>query len=184
MGGGDSKRCARHFSQASREWVKEEGIWPVDSRSLILAFLCQSSLSLLYILGPPPPPKLQPSPVAMASALSSSHLQTSEDLRKLRKVIGCQAVGYDDKMWCGIASLTGVRPCEFLYFSAYAFTGLVLPFSSFFFTRLETYDIQLQHLTLHSITLVAVFVHLCEMYVCVRPSMHLLSLFHVLCYSR
>jgi hypothetical protein len=74
---------------------------------------------------------------------------------------------YDDKMRHGIAPLSGLRPGEFVYFSTYALTRLALPFSSFFFTLLETYDIQLQHLMPHSITLVAVFIHLCEMYISV-----------------
>jgi hypothetical protein len=43
------------------------------------------------------------------------------------------------------------------------------PFSSFF-TLLEFYSLQLQHLSLHSITLVAIFIHFYEMYLCVRPS--------------
>jgi hypothetical protein len=87
VGGADTKRCAQHFSQASHERVKEEGIWPIDSRSLILAFLCPSSPSLFFILSPLPPSKLQPPPAAMASTLSSSRLRTPEDLRRLRRVI-------------------------------------------------------------------------------------------------
>jgi hypothetical protein len=65
-------------------------------------------------------------------------------------------------------------------FTSYALAGLMLPFSSFFFTLLENYDLQLHHPSPHSITLVAIFVHLYRMYVGVRPSMHLFRLFHVL----
>jgi hypothetical protein len=72
-------------------------------------------------------------------------------------------------MQCGIVSLTGMQPSEFVYFSSYALSGLVPPFSSFF-TLLEFYSLQLQHLSLHSITLVAIFIHFYEMYLCVRPS--------------
>jgi hypothetical protein len=32
----------------------------------------------------------------------------------------------------------------------------------------------------HSVALVVIFVHFYEMFVCVRPSMHLFRLFHVL----
>jgi hypothetical protein len=60
----------------------------------------------------------------------------------------------------------------------------MLPFSSFFFTLLETYGLQLHHLLPHSITLVAIFFHLYEMYMGVHLSVHLFRLFHVLCSSR
>jgi hypothetical protein len=73
-----------------------------------------------------------------------------------------------------------MRPSEFVYLSAYALAGLVLPFSSFFFTLLETYGLQLQHMSPHSITLVAIFVHLYEMYIGVRPLVRLFGLYHVL----
>jgi hypothetical protein len=58
--------------------------------------------------------------------------------------------------------------------------GLVLPFSSFFFTLLKYYSLQLQHLSPQSIMLVAIFMHICEMYVCMWPSVHLFHRFHVL----
>jgi hypothetical protein len=60
--------------------------------------------------------------------------------------------------------LTGMRGGDFVYFSVYALSRLFLSFSSFFFMLLEHYGLQLHHLLLHSITLVAIFVHLCEMY--------------------
>jgi hypothetical protein len=60
----------------------------------------------------------------------------------------------------------------------------MIPFSSFFFTLLETYGLQLHHLLPHSITLVAIFFHLYEMYMGVHLSVHLFRLFHVLCSSR
>jgi hypothetical protein len=116
----------------------------------------------------------------MASALSSSRLQSPEDLRKLRKSMGWQAPGYEDRVQRGITPLIGLRPGEFVYFTAYALAGLVPPFSSFFFTLLEAYGLQLQHLSPHSITLVAVFMHLHELYVGVRPLVHLFRLYHVL----
>jgi hypothetical protein len=47
----------------------------------------------------------------------------------------------------------------------------MLPFSSFFML-LETYDLKLHHLSPHSIMLVVIFVHLYEMYVGVRLSVH------------
>jgi hypothetical protein len=65
-------------------------------------------------------------------------------------------------------------------FSAYALAGLVLPLSNFFLVLLEHYGLQLQHRSPHSITLVAIFAHLCEMFVGVRSSVRLFQWFHVL----
>jgi hypothetical protein len=87
-------------------------------------------------------------------------------------------------MQCGTISLDNLQSDEFIFFSSYALSSLVLSFSSFFFTLLETYGLQLHHLTPHSITLVVIFVHLYEMYVGVLPSVRLFRLFHVLRSSR
>jgi hypothetical protein len=54
---------------------------------------------------------------------------------------------------------------DFVFFAAYALARLVSLLSSFFLTLLEYYGLQLQHLSPNSITLVAIFVHLCEMFV-------------------
>jgi hypothetical protein len=117
----------------------------------------------------------------MASVLPSSHYREERDIISLGKAIGWQSLGYDEKMRHGFTSLTGMRPGDFIYFLAYALAGLVPPLSSFFFILLEHYRLQLQHLLLHSITQVAVFVHLCKMFMVVRPSVHLFCHFHVLC---
>jgi hypothetical protein len=66
--------------------------------------------------------------------------------------------------------LSLTQPSDFVYFSAYALARLVLPFSSFFLVLLEHYGLQLQHLSPHSITLVAIFTHFCEMFVGAWPS--------------
>jgi hypothetical protein len=74
--------------------------------------------------------------------LLQSQPSPPEDLRKLRKSIGWQAARYEDKVWHGIIPLTSTRPDKFVYFSAYALTGLAPPFSSFFFFMLlKTYDL-------------------------------------------
>jgi hypothetical protein len=80
----------------------------------------------------------------------------------------------------GAASLANMRPGDFVSFVAYALAGLVLPLFSFFLTLLEYYGLQLLHLSPNSIALVAIFVHLCEMYVGVRPSVQLFRRFFVL----
>jgi hypothetical protein len=114
----------------------------------------------------------------MASRLPTSRYQSENDLRALRKAIEWQSSGYDSKMWHGMLSLT--QPGDFVYFLAYALAGLMPPFSSFFLILLEHYGLQLQHLSPHSIMLVAIFAHFCEMFVGVRPSVRLFWRFHVL----
>jgi hypothetical protein len=79
----------------------------------------------------------------------------------------------------GAASLANMRPGNFVFFAAYALAGLVPPLSSFL-TLLEYYGLQLQHLSPNSIALMAIFAHLCEMYVGVRPSVRLFRRFFVL----
>jgi hypothetical protein len=76
--------------------------------------------------------------------------------------------------------LANLAPGDFVFFSAYALAGLVPPVSSFFLMLLEVYGLQLQHLSPNSITLVVIFVHLCEMFVGVRPSMRLFRRFFVM----
>jgi hypothetical protein len=46
--------------------------------------------------------------------------------------------------------------------------GLALLMLSFFLMVLESYGLQLHHLMLHALSLVAIFIHICEMYVGVR----------------
>jgi hypothetical protein len=73
-----------------------------------------------------------------------------------------------------------MRSGNFVFFAAYALARLVPPLSSFFLTLLEYYGLQLQHLSPNSIALVAIFVHLCEMYMGVHPSVRLFWHFFVL----
>jgi hypothetical protein len=62
---------------------------------------------------------------------------------------------------------------QFIFFAYYATARLFLPVSSFLLTLMEFYGLHLQHLSLHSFILVATFVHFCEMFVGVRPSVPL-----------
>jgi hypothetical protein len=48
---------------------------------------------------------------------------------------------------------------------------------------LEFYGLQLQHLSPHSLILVVIFTHFCEMFIFVWPSVSLFQLFHVLWWS-
>jgi hypothetical protein len=52
--------------------------------------------------------------------------------------------------------------------------------SSFFLTLLEYYGLQLQHLSPNSIMLVAILIHLCEMFKGVQPLVQLFWRFFIL----
>jgi hypothetical protein len=116
----------------------------------------------------------------MAAELPPSWFKTTGSLAILRRLMGWQAPGLTCKVKSGAASLANMRPGDFVFFAAYALAGLVSPLSSFFLTLLEYYGHQLQHLFPNSIALVAIFIHLYEMYVGVRPSVRLFWHFFVL----
>jgi hypothetical protein len=73
----------------------------------------------------------------MASNLLPSRYQTESDLRKLRKVVGWQSLGYYSKTRHGIVSLANMQPINFIFFSSYALSRLELLLSSFLFMLLE-----------------------------------------------
>jgi hypothetical protein len=83
----------------------------------------------------------------MASNLSASHLGSDSDLRKLRWLLKWQSSEFDGRMRCGSIPLNSLRPDEFIFFTSYTLSGLVFLFSFFIFTLLETYDLQLNHLS-------------------------------------
>jgi hypothetical protein len=73
---------------------------------------------------------------------------------------------------------------EFVLFVSYLSCGLALPISPFFLLLLEEFGLQLQHLTPHSILHVAIFAHLCKMFVGVVFCTSLFCQFFVLVRSR
>jgi hypothetical protein len=95
-------------------------------------------------------------------------------------LLGWQSLGFDGWMRCGTFSLINLQPGEFVFFSCYAAVGLVPPMPSFIFTLLEFYRLRLYHLSPHTLVLVVIFVQLYKMFICVRPSVNLFRLFHVL----
>jgi hypothetical protein len=115
----------------------------------------------------------------MAVELPPSRFKMTGSLASLRRLMGWQVPGLACKVKSGAASLTNMRPRDFVFFVAYALAGLVLSLSSFL-TLLEYYGLQLQRLSPNSIALVVIFVHLCEMYVGVRPSVRLFRRFFML----
>jgi hypothetical protein len=56
--------------------------------------------------------------------------------------------------------------------------------SPFLLIVLKFYRVQLQHLSPHSFILVAIFIHFCEMFINVQPSIPLFQLFHILRWAR
>ena len=80
----------------------------------------------------------------------------------------------------GSVPLGNLRAGEFVLFISHISTGLGLPISSFFLLLLEDFGLQLQHLTPHSILMTSIFVHLCEMFVGVRPCVILFHHFFIL----
>nr|ABA94118.1 retrotransposon protein, putative, unclassified [Oryza sativa Japonica Group] len=68
-------------------------------------------------------------------------------------------------------------PGRSVFFLSFAMVGLVLPFSSFFMDVLELYDLQMAHLTPNAVMTLAIFAHLCEMFIGVRPSLRLFRWF-------
>lgn len=60
-----------------------------------------------------------------------------------------------------------------VFFLSFAMAGLIPPFSSFFYDVLEFYGIQMAHLTPNAVMTLAIFAHLCEMFIGVRLSLRL-----------
>jgi hypothetical protein len=116
----------------------------------------------------------------MAAELPPSWFKTTGSLASLRRLMGWQAPGLTCKVKSGAASLANMRSGDFIFFAAYLLARLVPPLSSFFLMLLEYYGLQLQHLSPNSIALVAIFIHLYEMYVGVQPSVRLFRHFFVL----
>nr|AAT77914.1 hypothetical protein [Oryza sativa Japonica Group]ABF99477.1 retrotransposon protein, putative, unclassified [Oryza sativa Japonica Group] len=68
-------------------------------------------------------------------------------------------------------------PGRSVFFLSFAMAGLVPPFSSFFMDVLELYNLQMAHLTPNAVMTLAIFAHLCEMFIGVRPSLRLFRWF-------
>jgi hypothetical protein len=100
----------------------------------------------------------------MAVELPPSWFKTTGSLTSLWWLMGWQVPGLTPKLKHGVTSLANMRSGDFVFFVVYTLAGLVPPLSSFFLTLLEYYGLQLQHLSPKSIVLVAIFVHLCEMF--------------------
>jgi hypothetical protein len=116
----------------------------------------------------------------MGAELPPSRFDMTGSLASPRRLMGWQVPDVAPKLKHGAASLANMRPVDLVFFAAYGLAGLVPPLSSFFLTLLEYYGLQLQRLSPNSIALVAIFIHLCEMFMGVRPSVRLFQRFSVL----
>jgi hypothetical protein len=141
------------------------------AQTLCLLPLCSSS---------PPSSRFKPPCAKMASNLPASHLRSNNDLMWVRRLLGWQATEYDGRIWGRTILFVDLQHDEIVLSSSYVLAGLALPMSSFFLILLENYGLQLHHLSPHSLVLVAIFVHLCEMHVGMWPSVRLFLLFFTL----
>lgn len=67
-------------------------------------------------------------------------------------------------------------PGKSVFFLSFAMAGLILPFSSFY-DVLDFYGIQMAHHTPNTMMILAIFAHLCEMFIGVRPCLRLFRWF-------
>jgi hypothetical protein len=86
---------------------------------------------------------LRPPSTAMAAEVPPSRFKTTGSLANLWRLMGWQAPGLTCMVKSGATSLAKMRPGDFVFFTVYALSGLVLPLSSFFHTLLEYYGLQL-----------------------------------------
>jgi hypothetical protein len=118
--------------------------------------------------------------VAMASLVRPERFQTEEALDMVRRLLEWSTSGFAGRIRAGTTPLGDLVAGEFVLFVSYLSCGLALPISPFFLLLLEEFGLQLQHLTPHSILQVAIFIHLCEMFVGVAACTSLFRQFFVL----
>jgi hypothetical protein len=73
----------------------------------------------------------------------------------VRRLLGWTTPELSRKIRAGLSSLSDLVAGEFVLFNAYITCGLAPPISSFFLLLLEEFGLQLQHLTPHSVLLMA-----------------------------
>jgi hypothetical protein len=116
--------------------------WQIHISSFPFPYAQPPSL-LFFILKPSVASPLWPPITVMAPNLSRSRLRSEDDIRRLRRLLGWQSPGFNGWMRHGTLPLTNLRLGKFVYFSCYAKAGLMPPVSSFLFTLLEFYGLQL-----------------------------------------
>ena len=119
----------------------------------------------------------------MASLVHPRRFQTEGELNTVRRLLGWSAQETSWEIRAGSVPLGNLRAGEFVLFTSHISTGVGLPISSFLLLLLEDFGLQLQHLTPHSLLLTSIFVHLCEMFVGVRPCIILFRYFFILLHT-
>jgi hypothetical protein len=104
----------------------------------------------------------------MSSLRHPSRFQCEDQLDTVRRLLGWTTPEFSRKIRAGSSSLNDLVAGEFVLFNSYITCGLAPPISSSFLLLLEEFGLQLQHLTPHSVLLVAIFAHFMEMFVGVR----------------
>jgi hypothetical protein len=117
---------------------------------------------------------------AMTSLGHADRFQSEAALNLVRNLLGWSVPAFAGRIRAGATPLGDLATGEFMLFVSYLSCGLALPISPFFLLLLEELRLQLQHLTPHSILQVAIFVHLCEMFVGVSLCTSLFRHFFVL----
>jgi hypothetical protein len=115
------------------------------------------------------------------SLLRNPHrFQRESQLDSVRRLLGWTTPELTGKIRAGSTPLNDLVAGEFILFNSYAMCRLVPPVSSFFLLLLEEFGLQLQHLTPHSVLLVAIFAHFMEMFVGVHPCIAIFRHFYAL----
>jgi hypothetical protein len=96
-------------------------------------------------------PLLSAAVVAMASLVHPECFQSEVALNLVRNLLGWGAPAFAGRIRAGASPLGDLAAREFVLFVSYLSCGLALPISPFFLLLLEELDLQLQHLTPHSI---------------------------------
>jgi hypothetical protein len=116
----------------------------------------------------------------MTSLGHPKRFQSKGTLNLVHHLLGWSAPVHAGRIRAGTTPLGDLAAGEFMLFVSYVSCGLALPISPFFWLLLEELELQLQHLTPHSILQATIFVHLYEMFVGVAPCTSLFRHFFVL----
>jgi hypothetical protein len=116
----------------------------------------------------------------MSLRCNPRRFQRESQLDSVHRLLGWTTPELIGKIRAGSTPLNDLVAGEFVLFNSYVMCRLVPPISSFFLLLLEEFGLQLQHLTPHSILLMAVFAHFMEMFVGVHPCVAIFRHFYAL----
>ena len=116
----------------------------------------------------------QPPAVAWYSSALDPPNVSEASLARLRRMATARGVNGAKVFKSGSATPEGQGSTFYMLFISAIATGLVPPFSEFFFSVLRHYKLQALHLHPNSVLLLAIFAYYCEAHVGVQPSVALL----------